>query len=126
MRNPVDAPPASYTESGTWPDGPLTADAPPTAHAGQALARSLRALMRARSLSARALAARTGTTHPTVRRILTGAGLVDVRTVFLLEVALQAPLWPAGLYADFHRRKGTSGASSVAATPAVDEGQRRD
>ncbi|GGT19113.1 helix-turn-helix domain-containing protein [Streptomyces purpureus] len=101
MRNPTDRPPVSYVLAGEWPDALLLPDAPPTAHAGQELALALRALMRTRGLSARALAQRAGTTHPTILRILGGTGLVDMRTVFLLEVTLQAPLWPRRLYADF-------------------------
>ncbi|MGW8452455.1 helix-turn-helix domain-containing protein [Streptomyces niveus] len=111
VRNP-DNPPASYVISGIWPNARLETDAPPTAHLGQAIARRLDTLMRERSLSARAVAALAGTSHPTIGRILDGTGLADVRTIWLLEVALQAPLWPADLHTAF----------TLELTPGQDDG----
>ncbi|MFD9715873.1 helix-turn-helix domain-containing protein [Streptomyces sp. NPDC059076] len=101
VRNPKDDPPSSYVQSGVWPNARLVPDAPPTAHIGQALARSLLLAIEEQNLSVRAAARKAGTTHPTLLRILDGTGLVDVRTVFLLEVALQAPLWPTDLFRNF-------------------------
>ncbi|MEE4544055.1 helix-turn-helix transcriptional regulator [Streptomyces sp. V4-01] len=100
VRNP-DGPPSSHIASGVWPDARLADDAPPGAHIAQALARTLLTVMDERALSARAVAELVGSTHPTIGRILDGSGVTDVRTVFLLEVALGTPLWPTELHRDF-------------------------
>jgi hypothetical protein len=100
VRNP-DGPPSSHIASGRWPDARLADDSPPSAHIAQALARALLKVMDERGLSARAVAELVGSTHPTIGRILDGSGVTDVRTVFLLEVALGTPLWPADLHRDF-------------------------
>jgi hypothetical protein len=110
-RNP-DGPPSPYVAAGTWPDARLADDAPPSAHVAQALARRLLTLMDERELSARAAADLVGSTHPTIGRILDGSGVTDVRTIFLLEVALQAPLWPANLHRDFRLDLRDPGAST--------------
>lgn len=100
VRTP-DGPPASYVASGQWPDAVLEQDAPPSAHIAQGIARRLVSAMRERELSVRGVAELAGTTHPTILRIVDGGGTTDVRTIFLLEVALQVPLWPADLYRGF-------------------------
>ncbi|QXE38154.1 helix-turn-helix transcriptional regulator [Streptomyces sp. GMY02] len=105
VRNPKDDPPAEYARSnGEWPEVDLVDDAPPTAHIGRALAQRLQAVMDEKDLSTRGVAAAAGCTHPTISRILDGTGLPDTRTVFLLEVALQVPLWPHALYSRFTLR----------------------
>ncbi|MFE0058759.1 hypothetical protein [Streptomyces sp. NPDC059003] len=93
-----EGPPVSYVEAGQWPRATLRPQAPAGAHLAQAIAASLEAVMVERDLSARAVARLVGATHPTITRLLDGDGLTDARSVFLLEVALQVPLWPRDLY----------------------------
>ncbi|WNI18093.1 helix-turn-helix domain-containing protein [Actinacidiphila sp. ITFR-21] len=111
VRNP-DGPPSSHIASGSWPNARLADDAPPGAHIAQALARELLKVMDERGLSARAVAELVGSTHPTIGRILDGSGVTDVRTVFLLEVALRTPLWPADLHRDFRLDVQSPGAGA--------------
>ncbi|QKW20550.1 helix-turn-helix transcriptional regulator [Kitasatospora sp. NA04385] len=100
---PREVVPRAYlADGGIWPAGPLVPDAPPGAHLGQAIAEALRAAMERQRLGARELSRLTGSqvTHPTVMTVLQGSRLPSVHTVLLLEVALKAPLYPAGLHAE--------------------------
>jgi len=79
--------PADLTPS--WPD------AKSSDHAGEIarlLARALQEALGDRSV--RSVAAAAGLDEGTLRRVLSGEGWPDVRTVALLEHALQKPLYP--------------------------------
>lgn len=92
-RSHGDQPPVAYLASGTWPDGQLVPDAPPSASAAQYLARSLRVAMVETHAGQRALAATTGVAHTTIGRILAGTVLCDIGTLANLEHALGRSLW---------------------------------
>ncbi|MHA7661988.1 helix-turn-helix domain-containing protein [Metapseudomonas otitidis] len=92
-RSHGDQPPITYLAAGAWPDGKLTADAPPSAAAAQHLARTLRVVMAETRTGQRALASATGVAHTTIGRILAGAVLCDIGTLAKLEHALGRPLW---------------------------------
>ncbi|MFD6967210.1 hypothetical protein [Streptomyces sp. NPDC059949] len=91
--------PRDHLADGVWPSGTLAADAPPGAHLGQAIATALAAAMTRRAIGVRELARLAEATHPTVKAALDGSRLPATHTIFLLEVALQTPLYPAGLFA---------------------------
>ncbi|MCL3999078.1 helix-turn-helix domain-containing protein [Streptomyces lavenduligriseus] len=90
--------PRDHLAQGEWPSGNLAADAPPGAHLGQALARTLRAAMTQRGLGVRELARLAQASHPTVKAILDGTRLPASHTILLLELALDLPLYPARLF----------------------------
>jgi transcriptional regulator with XRE-family HTH domain len=121
VREAPDETPLSYVAHGAWPEAVLARDAPPSAHIAQAVARRLRDAMDAEGVSVRALARRVGVTHPTIGRVLNGAGLPDVRTLFLLEVALQRPIWPAAAHAEY--RLHVESPDTTAAPGAYPPGQ---
>ncbi|MFI1884864.1 helix-turn-helix transcriptional regulator [Streptomyces jumonjinensis] len=100
MREAPDTTPAAYVTGG-WPYGVLASDAPLSARLAQAIARNLENALTEEGLSDRRLAERADLTHPPIGRLLRGEGLPDMRTLLLLEIALQRPLWPAGLHEDF-------------------------
>lgn len=81
-----------------WPDGELADDAPATARLGQIIAQALRRVIVQRALGARELARLAQMSHPTIKSMLDGERLPSVHTLFLLERALQAPLYPGDLY----------------------------
>lgn len=93
-RSRGDRQPVAYLAAGTWPDGPLVADAPPSALAAQHVARALQRAMAENRTGQRALAAATGVAHTTIGRILAGTALCDIGTLAALEHALGRPLWP--------------------------------
>lgn len=90
--------PRDHLAQGEWPAGDLAADAPPGAHLGQALAKSLAGAMAQRGLGVRELARLAQASHPTVKAVLDGTRLPATHTVLLLELALDLPLYPAGLF----------------------------
>lgn len=90
--------PRDHLAQGEWPTGDLTADAPPGAHLGQALAKNLAAAMAQRDLGVRELARLAQATHPTVKAVLDGSRLPASHTVLLLELALDLPLYPSHLF----------------------------
>ncbi|MFB7919429.1 helix-turn-helix domain-containing protein [Streptomyces sp. NPDC056061] len=100
-RSPRHTAPADHVVHGLWPDVTLAPGAPLTAHYGVALARRLADVMTARSLSDRAVARLSGMSHNTIGRIARGEVLPDLGTIARLEVALQASLWPSGLWNTF-------------------------
>ncbi|MFD9871724.1 helix-turn-helix domain-containing protein [Streptomyces niveus] len=92
--------PRDHMASGTWPNGTLTAGAPPGARLGLAIARALATAMKDQGIGGRELARRAGLAHPTVARVLEGQRLPSTHTLLLLETALRTPLWPADLHRD--------------------------
>ncbi|MFD0501663.1 helix-turn-helix domain-containing protein [Streptomyces rhizosphaericus] len=94
--------PRDHLASGTWPTGDLTPDAPPGAHLGQAIAQKLSNVMNERGIGHRELARLAGASHPTISATLEGTRLPTTHTLFLLEIALQVPLYPVDLFRDLH------------------------
>lgn len=106
MRSSNDQVPEAYVAAGVWPDATLSADAPVSAHYGQALARRLAYAIASSDTSLRALGERAGVSHTTISRLLAGRVLVDIGTVARLEAALSVEIWP-GLQALADRRGDT-------------------
>jgi DNA-binding phage protein len=87
------APPRTWiVDGGSWPDGPLTADAPPYATVTAAIVAKYRRAAGSRSL--RSVAGAAGIDPTSLSRTLSGETVPDVHTVAVLEEALGVPLWP--------------------------------
>jgi hypothetical protein len=87
------APPRTWiVDGGSWPDGPLTPDAPPYAKVTAAIVYRYRRAAGSRSL--RSVAAAAGIDPTSLSRTLSGETVPDVHTVAVLEEALGVPLWP--------------------------------
>jgi hypothetical protein len=87
------APPRTWIiADGSWPDGPLAAEAPPYAVVTAAIVRRYRAAAGSRSL--RSVAAAAGIDPTSLSRTLSGETVPDVHTLAVLEDALGVPLWP--------------------------------
>lgn len=93
-RSSNDSVPREYVAAGDWPHAALVADAPVSAHYGQALARNLERALASTNTSLRMLAEATGVTHSTLSRVLNGKVLPDLGTLARLEKALGFQLWP--------------------------------
>lgn len=93
-RSQNDQLPLTYVVSGTWPTAELAADAPPSAHYGQALALRLDEAIARADVSLRVLGERAGVSHATISRLRRGEVLPDIGTIARLETTLGAPLWP--------------------------------
>ena len=79
------------TEDGTWPDGPLQADAPPEAHLAQAVAQRLRTAQGNQTL--REVADRAGTSTRPIFDTLHGNRWGSLPIIARLENALNTNLW---------------------------------
>ncbi len=90
-----DRVPNAYILSGAWPTADLTADAPVGAHYAQEIARSLRSVMDARSLSQQDVANLAGLGQKTISRVLLGDVYCDIATLARLEQALRSQLYPS-------------------------------
>ncbi|WP_052229957.1 helix-turn-helix transcriptional regulator [Streptomyces sp. CT34] len=93
-RSSNDKVPRDYVVGGSWPHAALAADAPASAHYGQALARNLERALASSGQSLRTLAESTGITHSTISRVVNGKVLPDLGTLARLEVALGFQVWP--------------------------------
>lgn len=93
-RSNNDKEPSHYVADGAWPHATLAADAPVSAHYGQALSRNLARALAATNYSLRTLAETTGITHSTISRVLHGKVLPDSGTLARLEAAFGFQLWP--------------------------------
>ncbi|MCZ4118686.1 MULTISPECIES: transcriptional regulator [unclassified Streptomyces] len=93
-RSNRDDAPASYLAAGSWPDGPLRADAPVSARYAQVFARRLRDVIAERALNPFAVERITGVNRRTVERALRGLVLPDFGAVARLETELDVDLWP--------------------------------
>ncbi|MFE7114315.1 helix-turn-helix domain-containing protein [Streptomyces sp. NPDC057654] len=95
-----DRVPHAYTE-GEWPyEAVPLDDAPLPVHYGLALARTLDMLCERHEISHRALSLRAGLAPNGVGRIVRGEVYPDLATVARLEAAVDAPIYPQGLYRD--------------------------
>lgn len=87
------APPRTWVaDGGSWPDGPLVADAPPYAVVTSRVVAAYRKAATGRTL--RSVAADAGIDATALGRMLSGETVPDVHTVAVLEAALDTPLWP--------------------------------
>ena len=93
-RSNNDELPAAYVVSGSWPRAQLRADAPVSAHYGQAFARNLAQAMTDSEIGLRSLGEQAGVSHATISRLLRGMVLPDLGTLARLEAALRVGLWP--------------------------------
>ncbi|MGW9032579.1 helix-turn-helix domain-containing protein [Streptomyces sp. NPDC055722] len=93
-RSQNDQLPATYVVSGIWPTAELAADAPPSAHYSQALARRLDEAIARADIGLRALGERASVSHATISRLRRGQVLPDIGTIARLEATLGAPLCP--------------------------------
>jgi ribosome-binding protein aMBF1 (putative translation factor) len=93
-RSSNDKVPRDYAVDGTWPHAALAADAPVSAHYGQALARNLERALASSGQSMRTLADATGITHSTISRVINGRVLPDLGTLARLEAAFGFQVWP--------------------------------
>ncbi|MFJ2575381.1 multiprotein-bridging factor 1 family protein [Kitasatospora aureofaciens] len=93
-RSNNDQVPAAYVAAGQWPQAELIADAPASAHYGQAFARNLIRAMESTGHGTRTLSEKSGVAHTTISRLMRGRVLADMGTVARLEVALAVDLWP--------------------------------
>lgn len=93
-RSSNDQVPRHYAVDGAWPHAALAADAPVSAHYGQALACNLAHAMASTGHTLRTLADVTGVTHSTISRVLNGRVMPDLGTIARLESAFQLQLWP--------------------------------
>lgn len=92
VRRRRQAPPVSWVRAGSWPNGGLTADAPPEAHVARTIVKRLHTALGERSV--RSLAAEADLAHTTVYDLLAGRTYGDVITIARLEAALAVRLWP--------------------------------
>ncbi len=92
VRRRKHAPPVAWLNSGTWPHGPLSPDAPPEAITARAIAANLDVAIQRRSV--RQLAADADLAHTTIYDLLAGNTYGDVITISRLEAALDQRLWP--------------------------------
>jgi DNA-binding Xre family transcriptional regulator len=93
-RSSNDKVPSHYVMDGVWPHAVLAADAPVSAHYGQAFARNLERAMASTDYSLRKLADLTGITHSTISRVINGKVMPDLGTLARLEAAFGFQLWP--------------------------------
>ena len=85
--------PKDYLVKGrTWPQGPLTNNAPDAARFAMEIARRLK--IACRGSSQRAVAEAADVDLKTVNNIINGRTWAEVPTIFQLEQALQTHLWP--------------------------------
>ena len=80
-------------EGGSWPQGPLIADAPPEALLAQAVARRLRDIKEHTDESIRSIARTADISPQAVLNILNGATWGDLPTIARLETTLDTTLW---------------------------------
>ena len=92
VRRRKHAPPIAWLHGGTWPEGPLSSDAPPEAIVARAIAVGLSVALQERSV--RHLAADADLAHTTIYDLLAGNTYGDVITIARLETALGVRLWP--------------------------------
>ena len=80
---------------GSWPDGPLTTDAPPEAVLAQELSEKFRGIHEARHDSDTSRAANTlEVSEATVEGLLNGSAWPDLATIARIERNHQVALWP--------------------------------
>jgi hypothetical protein len=90
-RKSLRARPADYLESGVWPDGALSADAPREARLAAAISARLRVAMGERTL--RDVARQAELSPQTVANLVQGLSWGDMVTLARLEVVLGVQLW---------------------------------
>ncbi|MGW2009754.1 helix-turn-helix domain-containing protein [Streptomyces nigrescens] len=93
-RSSNDKVPRDYVVDDAWPHAALAADAPVSAHYGQALARNLENALAVSGHSLRTLAEATGVTHSTISRVVHGKVMPDLGTLARLEAAFGFQVWP--------------------------------
>ena len=81
------------TPDGTWPDGPLTDDAPDEARFAMGVGQRLKAHCEANGLSMNAVSRATNVPVQTVINLLTGKSWGDLPILFRLEAGLGVSLW---------------------------------
>ncbi|MEZ5377308.1 MAG: helix-turn-helix transcriptional regulator [Acidimicrobiales bacterium] len=87
--------PRSYLlDPSEWPEGDLTADAPPAAVHLQQIVRAVEAALAEASISRRELARRSGLGNATLDRLLNGVGWPDYLTIVAIEDAVGVAIWP--------------------------------
>ena len=83
------------TADGTWPEGPLTADAPGEARFALELGQRLKAHCETNGLSMNAVSRATNVTVQTVINLHTGKSWGDLPIIYRLEAGLGVRLWDA-------------------------------
>lgn len=81
------------TADGTWPEGPLTDDAPDEARFAMGVGQRLKAHCEASSLSMNAVSRATNVPVQTVINLLTGKSWGDLPIIYRLEAGLRVRLW---------------------------------
>lgn len=95
-RQTLPPPMAWLADGGTWPDGPFRPDVPDHVVAAGMFVSRVHAARESAGLSINGLAAHAGLDKGTMSKVLAGKHLPDFRTIFLLEQALNTPLWVSG------------------------------
>jgi hypothetical protein len=96
--------PRDYLESGEWPGGRLTPDAPVAATYLQHISATLARSLEGESMSG--VARRSGIARSTLQRLVGGQSWGDVVTLARLEATLDVSLWPTRPPRDRRRRSG--------------------
>ena len=93
---PLEPRPNRYVAAGgSWPDGPLSEDAPPEAVVAQELSEKFRGLHEARYNSDTSRAAdKLAVSEATVEGLLNGSAWPDLATIARIEGTLRVALWP--------------------------------
>lgn len=81
------------TAGGTWPEGPLTEDAPDEARFVMGVSQRLKAHCDANGLSMNAVSRATNVPVQTVSNLLSGKSWGDVPIIYRLEAGLGVRLW---------------------------------
>lgn len=88
-------PPASFViDSGAWPLGPFSPDAPIYALVTAGLVARINAVRAQRAMSLRAIAGPAGIDPTSLSRLLSGQVVPDLATIANLEESLDTDLWP--------------------------------
>lgn len=93
-RRGLETHPRNYlVPDGTWPDGPLTEDAPDEARFVMGVGQRLKAHLEVNGLSMNAVSRATNVPVQTVSNLLSGASWGDVPIIYRLEAGLRVKLW---------------------------------